>query len=63
VRTPDGRLTANRAAFPSGIPSLADYVHAKGLKMGIYGDAGAYTCAGFPGKHAAAAARTVLWHL
>ena len=47
----DGRLVANRAAFPSGIKALADYVHAKGLKFGIYGDAGSHTCAGFPGTH------------
>lgn len=45
----DGRLVANRAGFPGGIKALADYVHSKGLKFGIYGDAGALTCAGFPG--------------
>jgi alpha-galactosidase len=30
----------NRQTFPSGIKALADYVHAKGLKLGIYSDAG-----------------------
>lgn len=35
------------AKFPSGIRALADYVHAKGLKLGIYSDAAQLTCAGF----------------
>ncbi|CAN6689872.1 unnamed protein product [Malus baccata var. baccata] len=30
--------------FPSGIKALADYVHARGLKLGVYSDAGYYTC-------------------
>jgi alpha-galactosidase len=30
--------------FPSGIKALADFVHARGLKLGIYSDAGAQTC-------------------
>jgi len=33
--------------FPSGIKSLADYVHAKGIKLGIYSDAASLTCAGY----------------
>jgi alpha-galactosidase len=33
--------------FPSGIQALADYVHAKGLKLGIYSDAAPLTCAGY----------------
>ena len=32
--------------FPSGIKALADYVHARGLKLGIYSDAAQLTCAG-----------------
>ena len=36
--------------FPSGMKALADYVHAKGLKLGIYSDAGAKTCAKRPGS-------------
>lgn len=35
-----GSFVANRQTFPSGIKALADYVHAKGLKLGIYSDAG-----------------------
>ncbi|MFW5656488.1 MAG: glycoside hydrolase family 27 protein [Bacteroidota bacterium] len=36
--------------FPSGIKALADYVHSKGLKLGIYSDAGWKTCGGKPGS-------------
>ena len=36
--------------FPSGMKALADYVHSKGLKFGIYSDAGWRTCAGRPGS-------------
>lgn len=34
------QLVPDPKAFPSGIKDLADYVHAKGLKLGIYSDAG-----------------------
>ena len=33
--------------FPSGIKVLADYVHARGMKLGIYSDAAPLTCAGY----------------
>ncbi|GAB3831031.1 glycoside hydrolase family 27 protein [Pontibacter rugosus] len=36
--------------FPSGIKALADYIHSKGLKFGIYSDAGSETCGGRPGS-------------
>ena len=32
--------------FPKGMKFLADYVHSKGLKLGIYSDAAPYTCGG-----------------
>ncbi|CAN6675343.1 unnamed protein product [Malus baccata var. baccata] len=35
-----GNLAPNKSTFPSGIKALADYVHSKGLKLGIYADAG-----------------------
>lgn len=35
--------------FPSGMKALADYIHSKGLKIGIYSDAGSQTCGGRPG--------------
>lgn len=44
-----GNLQPDGARFPSGIKAIADYVHAKGLKFGIYEDYGNYTCAGYPG--------------
>ncbi|KJH42829.1 hypothetical protein DICVIV_11179 [Dictyocaulus viviparus] len=45
-----GRLVADRARFPSGIHKLSSYMHARGLKFGIYEDYGTKTCAGFPGS-------------
>ena len=45
-----GNIIADGKSFPSGIKVLADYVHAKGLKFGIYSDAGVRTCAGRPGS-------------
>jgi len=35
-----GELVNDPKSFPSGIKALSDYVHAKGLKLGIYSDAG-----------------------
>jgi alpha-galactosidase len=40
-----GRLTAHPERFPHGIAWLADYVHARGLKLGIYTSACTQTCA------------------
>jgi alpha-galactosidase len=45
-----GRLIPDPAKFPDGIKGTADYVHSKGLKLGIYEDAGTATCAGYPGS-------------
>eukprot|EP01025_Chloroclados_australasicus_P043746 TRINITY_DN4691_c0_g1_i16.p1 TRINITY_DN4691_c0_g1~~TRINITY_DN4691_c0_g1_i16.p1 ORF type:complete len:467 (+),score=42.17 TRINITY_DN4691_c0_g1_i16:78-1478(+) len=45
-----GKLTWNETKFPSGIPSLVDYAHSKGLKFGIYSDAGLYSCQHYPGS-------------
>ena len=49
-RDAHGDIQADPQRFPSGIKALADYVHAKGLKFGIYSDAGTQTCAGRPGS-------------
>lgn len=49
-RDKDGNITADPVKFPSGIKSLADYIHEKGLKFGIYSDAGIKTCGGRPGS-------------
>jgi alpha-galactosidase len=45
-----GFIQPNPERFPSGMKALADYIHAKGLKFGIYSDAGWKTCAGRPGS-------------
>ncbi|XP_019938972.2 alpha-galactosidase A [Paralichthys olivaceus] len=45
-----GRLQADPKRFPGGIKKLADYIHSKGLKLGIYADVGKNTCAGYPGS-------------
>lgn len=44
-----GFIYADSTKFPNGMKALADYVHSKGLKLGIYSDAGTETCAGYPG--------------
>ncbi|XP_029581696.1 alpha-galactosidase A isoform X2 [Salmo trutta] len=49
-RDAKGRLQADPKRFPRGIKKLADYVHSKGLKLGIYADLGTFTCGGFPGS-------------
>lgn len=49
-RDGDGNIQADPEKFPSGIKALADYVHSKGLKFGIYSCAGDKTCAGRPGS-------------
>ena len=43
-RDSNGDLTHNPKTFPSGMKAMADYVHAKGLKFGLYGDRGKRTC-------------------
>ncbi|PFX17505.1 Alpha-N-acetylgalactosaminidase [Stylophora pistillata] len=56
-RTADGQLQPDPARFPSGMKALADYIHSKGLKLGIYAGIaledltyyGTKTCAGYPG--------------
>jgi alpha-galactosidase len=46
-----GMLYPDPKKFPSGIKDLADYVHSKGLKFGIYSDAGTKTCGRMPGSY------------
>uniref|UniRef100_A0A915PND5 Alpha-galactosidase n=1 Tax=Setaria digitata TaxID=48799 RepID=A0A915PND5_9BILA len=50
-RDPYGRLIPDRQRFPSGISALANYMHQRGLKLGIYEDYGTATCSGFPGSY------------
>jgi alpha-galactosidase len=49
-RDADGFIQADPVKFPNGMKAVADYVHSKGLKLGIYSDAGTGTCAGMPGS-------------
>lgn len=49
-RDEKGCLTADPAKFPHGMKAVADYVHSKGLKFGMYSCAGNLTCAGYPGS-------------
>ncbi|CAG8543090.1 4716_t:CDS:10 [Acaulospora morrowiae] len=44
-RNQEGFITYDKNTFPNGIKALADYVHSKGLLVGIYSDAGFLTCA------------------
>ena len=43
-RDANGDLQNNPKTFPSGMKAIADYVHSKGLKFGLYGDRGKRTC-------------------
>src|SRR5918999_5316032 len=45
-RDAEGHLVVDANRFPNGIDGLADYVHSKGLKFGIYHDTGTRTCNG-----------------
>ncbi len=49
-RDAHGDVLADPERFPSGIKALADYVHGKGLKFGLYSDAGWKTCGGRTGS-------------
>lgn len=49
-RDKEGNIVPDPKLFPAGMKALADYVHSKGLKFGIYSDAGTKTCAGRPGS-------------
>jgi hypothetical protein len=49
-RTANGQLQPDAAKFPSGMAALAAEVHSKGMKFGVYSDAGSLTCGGYPGS-------------
>jgi alpha-galactosidase len=49
-RDSEGNIVIDAERFPFGMKALADYVHSKGLKFGIYSDAGLATCQGRPGS-------------
>ena len=50
-RDENGRLVPDPEKFPHGMKAVADYVHSKGLKFGMYSCAGNMTCAGYPGSY------------
>ena len=49
-RDADGNLLIHPTRFPNGLRGLVDYIHGKGLKAGIYSDAGRNTCASYWGN-------------
>lgn len=51
TRDAQGDLVADPTLFPQGMKWLGDYLHARGLKFGIYEDAGYETCQGKPGMY------------
>jgi alpha-galactosidase len=50
-RDSSGKIKVSASKFPSGIAALADYVHGKGLKLGIYSTPNTKTCAGLYGGY------------
>jgi len=48
-RDASGNIVPDAQRFPNGMKALADYIHSKGLKFGIYSDAGTGTCQNRPG--------------
>jgi len=49
-RDSNGIIHPDNQTFPQGVAPLAAYAHSKGLKFGLYSDAGSNTCAGRPGS-------------
>jgi len=50
-RDEKGFIHEDKEKFPSGIKALAAYAHSKGMKLGIYSDAGDFTCGCYAGSH------------
>src|SRR3954467_12668046 len=50
ARDADGHIISDPANFPSGMKSLADYVHSLGMKFGLYSSNGTATCQGVAGQ-------------
>lgn len=50
-RDAEGHIVPDPEKFPHGMKALADYVHSKGLKFGMYSCDGDKTCAGYPGSY------------
>ena len=66
VRDDAGDLVENRWAFPHGLGWLADRIHERGLRFGLYTDAGTRTCQGYPaslGNEVRDAKRFAAWNV
>ncbi|CAH2058289.1 unnamed protein product, partial [Iphiclides podalirius] len=50
TRGKDGRLVADRQRFPNGMKYISDYIHARGLKFGLYTNVADVTCMYYPGS-------------
>ena len=50
-RDENNRLVPDHVKFPNGIAPVADYLHSKGLKLGMYSCCGYQTCAAFPASY------------
>jgi alpha-galactosidase len=50
ARDAHGDIQPDPERFPAGMKALGDYIHSRGLKFGIYSDAGDKTCGGRPGS-------------
>lgn len=50
-RDENGKLVPHKKRFPNGFNPVSDYVHAKGMKFGMYNSAGNVTCMGLPGSY------------
>ncbi len=50
VRDDEGDLAENRWAFPHGMRWLGEEIHRRGMRFGLYTDAGTRTCQGYPGS-------------
>ena len=51
TRDANGNLQGDPKKFPNGMKAVADYIHTKGLKFGLYLDRGTKTCGGYPGSY------------
>lgn len=60
-RDANGDLIPDPQRFPNGIQAVAEHVHSRGLKFGIYSDAAEMTCAGYPGSFGFEAQDAALW--
>jgi len=45
-----GKIMADRVKFPNGMKYIADYLHSRGMKFGMYSCCGVRTCADYPGS-------------